>query len=129
MAQGRQAVVSGRSLSTVPPSHFVRRRPQRGDWRSSRPFGRKTCADVHAGDLQISGGLHHGSRRAFKRSRLNQMKPGQTVKAKVENASTELRVWCESCCIRIAPSEERISVGNKTYHKHCYSKLSTKPKN
>jgi hypothetical protein len=57
------------------------------------------------------------------------MKTGQTVKAKVENASSELKVWCESCCIRIAPNEERTSVGSKTYHKHCYSKLSTKPKN
>jgi len=57
------------------------------------------------------------------------MKPGQTVKAKVENASAEFRVWCESCCIRIAPNEERTIVRDKTYHSHCYSKLSTKPKN
>jgi len=64
-----------------------------------------------------------------KRSRLNQMKPGQMVKPKVENASAELRVWCESCCIRIAPNEERTIVQGKTYHSHCYSKLSTKPKN
>ena len=66
--------------------------------------------------------------RAIKRSRLNQMKPGQTVKAKVESASTEHRVWCESCCIRIAPNEERTNVGSKAYHKHCYSKLSSKAK-
>src|SRR5262249_55176009 len=66
---------------------------------------------------------------ASKRSRLNQMKPGQTVKPKVESASAELRVWCESCCIRIAPNEERTIVRGKTYHSHCYSKLSTKPKN
>jgi hypothetical protein len=51
------------------------------------------------------------------------------MKAKVENASAELKVWCESCCLRIAPNEERTVVGSKTYHKKCYSKLSTKPKN
>jgi hypothetical protein len=57
------------------------------------------------------------------------MKAGQTLKTKVEVASAELRVWCESCCIRIAPNEERTIVHGKTYHSHCYSKLSTKPKN
>jgi len=57
------------------------------------------------------------------------MRRGQTMKAKVENVSAELRVWCESCCIRIAPNEERTVVRGKTYHSHCYSKLNTKPKN
>jgi len=48
--------------------------------------------------------------------------------AKVESTSAELKVWCESCCIRIAPNEQRTVVRGKTYHAHCYSKLSTKPK-
>ncbi|HYR41505.1 MAG TPA: hypothetical protein VER98_00645 [Terriglobia bacterium] len=47
---------------------------------------------------------------------------------KVENPSAEFKVWCESCCIRVAPNEERTVVGGKTYHSHCYSKLGTKPK-
>ena len=34
-----------------------------------------------------------------------------------------IKVWCEHCCIRIDPNEERIGVGGKTYHPHCYSKL------
>jgi hypothetical protein len=48
--------------------------------------------------------------------------------AKTENASSELKVWCESCCIRVAPNEERTVVRGKTYHAQCYEKLSTKPK-
>jgi hypothetical protein len=46
--------------------------------------------------------------------------------AKVENKSADLRVWCEVCCIRIAPSEERTVIKGKTYHSNCYSKLATK---
>ena len=48
--------------------------------------------------------------------------------AKAYNRTPELKVWCESCCIRVAPNEERNVVGRKTYHRHCYSKLSAKPK-
>ena len=48
--------------------------------------------------------------------------------AKDDKSATELRVWCESCCIRVAPNEERMVVRGKTYHMHCYSKLSAKPK-
>ena len=47
---------------------------------------------------------------------------------KVQNTSAEFKVWCESCCIRVAPNEERIVVLGKTYHSHCYSKLGTKAK-
>jgi len=57
------------------------------------------------------------------------MKPGKTTKeAKAESAEAELKVWCESCCIRVAPNEQRIVVGGKTYHSRCYSKLGGKPK-
>lgn len=48
--------------------------------------------------------------------------------AKVESANVEFRVWCESCCIRVAPTEERTVVRGKIYHPQCYSKLSAKPK-
>jgi hypothetical protein len=47
---------------------------------------------------------------------------------KIENTNPEHKVWCESCCIRIAPNEGRTEVRGKTYHLHCYSKLITKPK-
>jgi hypothetical protein len=47
---------------------------------------------------------------------------------KAENPSAELKVWCESCYIRIAPNEQRTVVRGKTYHSHCYSKLTAKPK-
>jgi hypothetical protein len=47
------------------------------------------------------------------------------VKKKVEITVpiVEFRVWCEQCCIRIAPHEERTVAGEKSYHPRCYSKL------
>ena len=42
---------------------------------------------------------------------------------KPESPGTEFRVWCEHCCIRIAPHEERTVAGGKSYHPRCYSKL------
>jgi hypothetical protein len=57
------------------------------------------------------------------------MKTGKRTKAaKSENTIAEFKVWCESCCIRVAPNEERIVVRGKTYHSHCYSKLTSKQK-
>jgi hypothetical protein len=57
------------------------------------------------------------------------MKPRGTGKAaKAENKGGDFKVWCESCCLRVALNEERIVVRGKTYHSHCYSKLSSKPK-
>ena len=45
------------------------------------------------------------------------------MKAKTQT-TPDTRVWCEQCCIRIAPSEERVVQGDKVYHQHC----SPKPK-
>jgi hypothetical protein len=57
------------------------------------------------------------------------MKTGATMNAaKTKSPEAEFKVWCESCCIRVAPNEQRIVVHGKTYHSHCYSKLSSKPK-
>ena len=42
--------------------------------------------------------------------------------------TTELKVWCEHCSIRIAPNEEQIVVSEKTYHLRCYLKLPAIPK-
>jgi hypothetical protein len=57
------------------------------------------------------------------------MKPEKTMKvAKAEKTTAEFKIWCESCCIRVAPNEERIVVRGKTYHSHCYSKLKSKQK-
>jgi hypothetical protein len=49
-------------------------------------------------------------------------------KSKGQKATDDLKVWCESCCLRVAPNEERTVAGGKTYHSRCYSKLSAKPK-
>jgi len=48
--------------------------------------------------------------------------------AKIENANAKVKVWCESCCIRVAPNEGRTVVRGKTYHLNCYSKLIAKLK-
>jgi hypothetical protein len=37
--------------------------------------------------------------------------------------TAEFRVWCEGCCIRIAPHEERAISAGKAYHPRCFSKL------
>ncbi len=42
----------------------------------------------------------------------------------METQGTDIRVWCEHCCIRIAPHEERTASRGKTYHSHCFFKLS-----
>jgi hypothetical protein len=46
--------------------------------------------------------------------------------AKAPIGGTELRVWCESCCIRIAPNEERTVIRGKVYHPHCSQKLKNR---
>ena len=51
--------------------------------------------------------------------------------AKVESPKLDFKVWCEQCCIRIAPNEERAVIDGKIYHQQCSSKLapaSTKQK-
>ena len=40
--------------------------------------------------------------------------------AEVGNGS--LKVWCEHCSIRIAPSEMRVASDDKMYHERCYQK-------
>jgi hypothetical protein len=46
----------------------------------------------------------------------------KTAKAKIK--TEDFRVWCELCCIRIAPNEEHTMVRDKAYHVRCHSKLS-----
>ena len=41
---------------------------------------------------------------------------------KADVIPAEFRVWCDCCSIRIAPNEEQIAAGGKTYHQRCYSK-------
>jgi hypothetical protein len=45
-----------------------------------------------------------------------------------KNASTEFRVWCDACYIRIAPNEARTIVQGKAYHPHCRMKIKTNAK-
>jgi Zn finger protein HypA/HybF involved in hydrogenase expression len=53
------------------------------------------------------------------------VKTAKRVKVeKVEIKVAEFRVWCEQCCIRIAPHEERIALSGKSYHPRCHSRLS-----
>jgi hypothetical protein len=39
---------------------------------------------------------------------------------------TEYRIWCDQCCIRIAPSEEKMLSGGKSYHPRCFTKAAPK---
>jgi len=43
---------------------------------------------------------------------------------KVEIKVADFRVWCEKCCIRIAPHEAQIALSGKSYHPRCHSGLS-----
>ena len=45
------------------------------------------------------------------------------MKAVKVEATVEFKIWCDQCCIRIAPNEERTVIGAKIYHPQCYSKL------
>lgn len=38
----------------------------------------------------------------------------------------EYRIWCEQCCIRIAPNEEMTAHEGKNYHPRCFSKLPSR---
>ena len=51
------------------------------------------------------------------------------MKAKVEKVVAEFRIWCERCCIRLAPNEERTVMQGKIYHPNCYSKVDAESKN
>jgi len=44
----------------------------------------------------------------------------KTIRADVK--TSDFRIWCEHCSIRIAPHEEKITADGKTYHQRCYSK-------
>jgi hypothetical protein len=53
------------------------------------------------------------------------MKPKQmTAKLQIIAAKIDTRVWCEECCIRIAPNDERTVVGTKVYHPRCHSRVT-----
>lgn len=36
----------------------------------------------------------------------------------------DLRMWCDTCSIRIAPNEERVAMKSKTYHQRCYERTN-----
>jgi len=46
----------------------------------------------------------------------------KTAKVGVSNGNGT-PVWCERCCIRIAPSEQRTVHSGKSYHTRCYLKV------
>src|SRR5437870_4472791 len=50
--------------------------------------------------------------------------PGGPMKGKGSNKCSVLEepVWCDHCRVRIAPYEETVTVGGKSFHKHCFSK-------
>ena len=47
---------------------------------------------------------------------------------RVESTKPDFKIWCEHCCIRVAPNEEQTVVAGKTYHSQCYPKVEAKSK-
>ena len=35
----------------------------------------------------------------------------------------EAPVWCDHCRVRIAPYEETVSAGARSFHNHCFGKV------
>jgi len=104
---------------------------QEGEFTGKTPtsVGRKTCADLSLDNSRHQADYTKATVSRFQSNRASPTKPGETMKvAKAESTGAEPKVWCESCCIRVAPNEEQIVIRGKTYHSHCYSKLNSKPK-
>src|SRR5438034_11839227 len=57
------------------------------------------------------------------------LEPGGPMKKKGSNKCSELEepVWCDHCRVRIAPYEETLTAGAKSFHKHCFSKAERDP--
>jgi hypothetical protein len=48
----------------------------------------------------------------------------KTAKAKAAAPSITQPLWCNRCCIRIAPYDMRSVYQGKDYHRECFIKLS-----
>ena len=48
----------------------------------------------------------------------------RTQKAKTVISYLSQPVWCQHCCIRIAPYDLRTVFHGKPYHRDCYAKIS-----
>lgn len=48
----------------------------------------------------------------------------KSAKAKIATPSITQPVWCQRCCIRIAPYDVRKVSHGKDYHRDCFTKLS-----
>src|SRR5262245_50427977 len=92
---------------------------------------RKAVADLQSDGMRAHGGLHQSQDRTVpKAATCAERKRTQFMKKKdgaaVENRN--LKVWCEHCSIRIAPSEIRVTSDGKAYHQRCYEKSGAGPK-
>src|SRR5687768_6121863 len=123
MVKSRHKVVSGRALSKVPDADSIRPGSQRR--RSSAGAAGKTFADMHVARVQASSRLPRCCCFPISEAiKLAQHVGERSMKAaKTVVKPAEFRVWCEQCCIRIAPHEERTDRAGKAYHPRCYSRL------
>ena len=48
----------------------------------------------------------------------------KTLKSKALTPYTPHPVWCNHCCVRIAPYDTRTGHQDKDYHRDCYAKIS-----
>jgi hypothetical protein len=49
------------------------------------------------------------------------------VRTPKKEQNIDLKIWCESCHIRVGSNEQKIVANGKTYHSRCYAKLNAKP--
>jgi hypothetical protein len=71
--------------------------------------------------MPARGRLQHSHDFTLSKASRLEMKKKESVKSDALKAS-DFGVWCEHCCIRIAPNEERVALKNRIYHQRCYAK-------
>ena len=77
--------------------------------------------------LLLIGGRYDSLRSMISRFQKGEQKQmsAKTKTAKLQKVVVRINpIWCNECCLRIAPYEEKIVVGKNAYHKSCSVKLS-----
>ena len=120
MVQSGYAVVSRSAVRELPDAYTIRLGPQRR--RGSAGTSSKAFAYMPARGMPAPSRLQR--RHCFTFS--EDIKAERRMKPeKAGIKGQDFKVWCEHCCIRIAPHEETSVIRGKTYHPRCYSKVSS----
>ena len=119
----RHSLVSRRPLPQVQDANSI--------WAGSqRRTGSIRCASKAPFDLRSTGMPPSGGLQRITRGPVStHAGTGEAqlvfMKAKVAVVPPpEHRIWCDQCCIRIAPNEEKTMSNGKAYHPRCFSKIA-----